>query len=85
MSCCAAGTNGCLDAGANCWEEKLHLKTSPRFATARFENLGDLDEISKLGSIRWLSAFCDYRVIFRPQSGTHKMLLTGADVTLFPS
>jgi len=37
--------------------DKLRLKPSLRFVTARFANLGDLDETSQLGSSRWHSTF----------------------------
>jgi len=44
-------------AGGDCWSQKLSLKTSLKFVTARSANLVDLDEISQLGSMSWNSIF----------------------------
>jgi len=60
-------------AGTDCWRRMLRLKMSLRFATARFANLGELDEILQLGTSEWHSMFCKSYVLF----GVPKMLRSG--------
>jgi len=40
-------------AGGDCWKHKRRLETLPGFIIARFANLGDLDETSRLGTSDW--------------------------------
>jgi len=54
--------------GADCWRQKLRLKTSLRFATARFQNTGNLDEISQLGNSGCHSTFCKSQLYVSAES-----------------
>jgi len=72
--------------------EKLPLwnVTKVRIVTARFANLGDLNEIWQHGCSRWHSMFCEsylfpfpdiwHSVTFRSQFSAPKMLRPGMDV-----
>ena len=68
--------------------------TSLRFVTARFANLGDLDEISQVGSwhttlctfysIPWQLTLRNHYATFRPQFVVLQVLRPRADVSLAP-